>query len=150
MQRVTITLDDDLVSEIDAFMLSRGYNSRSEALRDLTRAGLNDLATPADPTRTCVGAVVYSFDHEKRELARRLAAVHHHHHDLSLATTHVHLDDNNCLEVTLLKGSVGEVQHFAEHLTAERGVRYGKLVIVPIDLPTEAAAVRHQIHGPHD
>lgn len=133
MQRVTITLDDDLVEEIDVFIARRGYQNRSEAIRDLTRAGLGELATTSDPDRDCVAAVVYTFDHEKRELARRLAAVHHHHHDLSLATTHVHLDEATCLEVTLLRGRVGEISHFAEHLTAERGVRYGRVVVVPIE-----------------
>lgn len=147
MQRVTITLDDELVEEIDAFIARRGYQNRSEAIRDLARVGLGELAVTADPARDCVAAVVYTFDHEKRELARRLASVHHHHHDLSLATTHVHLDEANCLEVTLLKGSVGEVSHFAEHLTAERGVRYGRMVVVPIEGKTERPA--HHSHG-HD
>lgn len=133
LQRVTITLDDDLVEQIDAFIARRGYQNRSEAIRDLARAGLTDLEGDADEDRECVAAVVYAFDHEKRELARRLASVHHHHHDLSLATTHVHLDPQNCLEVALLRGNTGEVRHFAEHLIAERGVRYGKLVVVPMD-----------------
>src|SRR3979411_2233959 len=41
MQRVTITIDDDLVAEIDAFMTGRGYANRSEASRDLARSGLS-------------------------------------------------------------------------------------------------------------
>ena len=40
MQRVTVTVDDELVSEIDHFMKARGYQNRSEALRDLARAAL--------------------------------------------------------------------------------------------------------------
>ena len=146
MQRVTITLDDDLVEEIDAFIARRGYQNRSEAIRDLARAGLGELATTVDPERDCVAAVVYTFDHEKRELARRLAAVHHHHHDLSLATTHVHLDEANCLEVTLLRGRAGEISHFAEHLTAERGVRYGRLVVVPLEGKGERVAPHGHTH----
>lgn len=140
MQRVTITLDDDLVEEIDAFIARRGYQNRSEAIRDLARTGLGEMAITAEPERDCVAAVVYTFDHEKRELARRLASVHHHHHDLSLATTHVHLDEANCLEVTLLRGRAGEIGHFAEHLTAEKGVRYGRVVVVPIEGKGERAA----------
>lgn len=139
LQRVTITLDDDLVDEIDAFIARRGYQNRSEAMRDLARAGLAELQGDVAAGRDCVAAVVYAFDHEKRELARRLTAVHHHHHDLSLATTHVHLDAQNCLEVALLKGPIGEVRHFAEHLTAERGVRYGRLVVIPMPGSVEGA-----------
>lgn len=149
VQRVTITLDDDLVDKIDAFIARRGYQNRSEAIRDLTRAGLAELEIDANESEDCVAAVVYTFDHEKRELARRLASVHHHHHDLSLATTHVHLDEQNCLEVALLRGHIGEVRHFAEHLTAERGVRYGKLVVVPMEGIGEKSEDDKQSSHPH-
>ena len=137
MQRITITLDDALLADVDAFMMARGYASRSEAIRDLARAGLGSAAEtqpdPADDARPCIGALVYLFDHETRELARRLTNAHHHHHDLALVTTHVHLDAARCLEVTLLRGPRGAVRTFADHVIAERGVRYGRLVLLPAD-----------------
>ena len=34
-------------------------------------------------------------------------------------------------------GEVGEVRHFADHVIAERGVRHGRLVLVPVDEKTE-------------
>lgn len=45
MQRVTITVDDELAAELDRFMAVRGYANRSEAIRDLTRSGLQQAAT---------------------------------------------------------------------------------------------------------
>jgi metal-responsive CopG/Arc/MetJ family transcriptional regulator len=33
MQRVTITLDDELMAELDAIIAARGYQNRSEAIR---------------------------------------------------------------------------------------------------------------------
>jgi len=38
MQRVTITIDDELDAELDRFMKARGYANRSEAIRDLARS----------------------------------------------------------------------------------------------------------------
>ncbi len=35
MQRVTITLDDDLLETLDSLSQRRGYNNRSEAIRDI-------------------------------------------------------------------------------------------------------------------
>lgn len=145
MQRITITLDDDLLGEVDALMADRGYASRSEAIRDLARAGLASAAEtrpdPAGDARACIGALVYLFDHETRELSRRLTNAHHHHHDLSLVTTHVHLDSGRCLEVTLLRGQRGAVRHFADHVISERGVRHGRLVLMPDgEAPVAASA----------
>jgi CopG family transcriptional regulator, nickel-responsive regulator len=49
---------------------------------------------------------------------------------------HAHLDHDNCMEVTILRGRTDKVQHFAEHVIAERGVRHGRVMLVP----TEALA----------
>ena len=78
-----------------------------------------------------MAALVYVYDHAARDLSKRLVQNFHGHHDLSLATLHVHLDDDSCMEVTALKGSSGEVRHFADHIIAERGVRYGRVVMIP-------------------
>lgn len=41
MQRVTITLDDDLLETLDSLSQRRGYNNRSEAIRDILRSALS-------------------------------------------------------------------------------------------------------------
>lgn len=131
MQRITITLDDDLMDKLDTLIAERGYQNRSEAIRDLTRAGMQQAAQEQDKSGDCVAALVYVYDHAQRDLSRRLVDTYHSHHDLSLATLHVHLDDDNCMEVTALRGPGGEVQHFADHIIAQRGVRYGRLWMMP-------------------
>jgi CopG family nickel-responsive transcriptional regulator len=134
MQRVTITIDDELMTELDRIIEARGYQNRSEAIRDLVRAGIRDAAEGVDPKRDCVAALVYVYDHAARELSKRLADTFHDHHELSLASMHAHLDHDNCMEVTILRGKSDEVQHFAEHVIAERGVRHGRVVLVPTDV----------------
>ncbi|MBC7575918.1 MAG: nickel-responsive transcriptional regulator NikR [Tardiphaga sp.] len=135
MQRITITLDDDLMEDLDAMITEHGYQNRSEAIRDLTRAGLQqavqDKGQPDDNNGECVAALVYVYDHAARDLSRRLVDSYHHHHDLSLATLHVHLDDDHCMEVTALRGPGDELRHFADHIIAERGVKYGRVVMMP-------------------
>ncbi len=69
----------------------------------------------------------YVYEHEKRDLASRIVATQHHHHDLSVATLHVHISHDDCLEIAVLKGKMGEVQHFADDVIAQRGVRHGHL-----------------------
>jgi len=133
MQRVTITVDDDLAARLDRFMAGRGYSNRSEAIRDLARSGLQQAATEVASARSCIAALVYVYDHETRELPKRLTRDYHERHDLAQATLHVHLDHDSCLEVTVLKGPGDEVQHFAEHIIAERGVRHGHVVYLPAD-----------------
>ncbi len=130
LQRVTITIEEDLLAQVDALSARRGYQNRSEALRDLARAGLHQ-AEPPPPDAACVAALVYVYDHARRDLPNRLTNEFHDHHDLAISTLHVHLDAGRCLEVAVLKGNAGDVQHMADHVMAERGVRYGQLVMLP-------------------
>jgi CopG family nickel-responsive transcriptional regulator len=81
-----------------------------------------------------VAALVYVYDHTRRDLPNRLANEFHDHHDLAVSTLHVHLDAQSCLEVAVLKGPAGAVRHMADHVTAERGVRHGQLVLLPTSI----------------
>src|SRR3982074_1819099 len=116
MQRITITLDDELMEQLDRMIAEQGYQNRSEAIRDFTRAGMQQASQKMGKSGSCVAALVYVYDHAARDLSRRLVENYHGHHDLSMATLHVHLDDNNCMEGTALRGSVANAQHLPAHI----------------------------------
>ena len=40
MERITVSLDGELAEQFGQFMAQRGYNNRSEAVRDLIRTKL--------------------------------------------------------------------------------------------------------------
>jgi CopG family transcriptional regulator, nickel-responsive regulator len=137
MQRVTITLDDEIMAELDRMITVRGYQNRSEAVRDLARAGIRQANEKAGLASDCIAALVYVYDHEERELSKRLTRSFHDHHDLSLAAMHVHLDHASCMEVTVLQGKTREVQHLADQIIAERGVRHGRVFMVPVEIEAQ-------------
>ncbi|WKW50416.1 nickel-responsive transcriptional regulator NikR [Rhodomicrobium lacus] len=135
MERVTISLDEDLLGHFDRYLDKKGYASRSEAIRDLLRDRLEQEKLSEDKAENAIACLSYVYNHEQRELSRRLARTQHAHHHLVLSTLHVHLDYENCLEVALLKGNTHEVRRLAEATIAETGVRHGNLHIVPDDMP---------------
>lgn len=137
MQRVTITLDEELMADLDRLIKIKGYQNRSEAIRDLARTGLKQAAEESEQARNCVAALVYVYDHNARQLSKRLAHSFHDHHDLSMATMHVHLDHDSCMEVAILRGPSTNVQHLADHVIAERGVKHGRLVTIPVSIQYE-------------
>lgn len=142
MQRITITIDDALLEEVDRLIEARGYQNRSEAMRDLVRAGLSQTKAAASRSTHCVASLAYIFDRKTRELPKRLANAHQDHHDLSVATMRVALDHESCMEVSVLKGPTDQVEGFAESIMVERGVRHGRLAVIPAEIETD----RHS-HG---
>jgi len=148
MERVTISLDEGLLEEFDGFIRRKGYENRSEAVRDLVRRRLEEDRLAEGHAQHAVACLSYVYNHEQRELARRLTRAQHKHHDLMLSTLHVHLDHENCLEVVLLQGRTPEVRSFAETTIAETGVRHGNLHLVPADMVRGQHS--HDRHEPHD
>ena len=148
MQRVTISLDDDLAARFDAAVRERHYASRSEAVRDLVRQSV-DAARLVD-TGTCVANLSYVYDHRTRALAARLLDLQHAHHDLVVAATHIALDHEASMETVLLRGPVASVRALADQIIAERGVRFGRINLISVDANddhAEPAPHHHDDHG---
>jgi CopG family nickel-responsive transcriptional regulator len=131
MQRITLSVDDDLVEALDRHMRRRRYGSRSEALRDILREAQARERQHETADGYCVATLTYVYDHATRELGQRLTQAQHKHHDLQVATLHVHLDHDSCLEVSVLRGAARAVQKLADDTISQRGVRHGQLHLVP-------------------
>lgn len=155
MQRFTISLDDALAQQFDAFIADQGYDNRSEAVRDLIRSRLGSASLgPAGAAKAigsaktrgeasrCVASVSYVYDHHEQTVTARVLDLQHDHHDLVITSLHTHLDHDHCLETVVLRGPTPAVQACAQQLIALRGVRHGNIHLVPLD----SAGHRHG-HG---
>ena len=141
MKRLTMSLDDKLADAFEAIVKERGYENRSEAFRDLLRHDLGEVRRAALPGGPCVATLSFLYNHHQRQLASRLADMQHEHHELTISTTHAHLDHDLCIETVILRGRTDLVQAFAQAVIAQPGISHGHLHLVPV-------ALRHA-HG-HD
>lgn len=148
MERLTMSLESDLAKLFDEYIRDHGYTNRSEAMRDLIRKRLEHEKLQGPDDGHCVGILSYIYNHHELELASRVTKLHHQQHELNLASVHVHLDHDNCMEVAIVRGKISEVREFANEVIAERGVRHGKLNLVPIDyVETEDADGKRHSHS---
>jgi CopG family nickel-responsive transcriptional regulator len=127
LERFGVSMEAKLLSGFDLLIRSRGYASRSEALRDLVRREL--VATEwEDPKQEVVGTVSIVYEHHEHNLSDALADLQHHHHRSIVSTTHVHLDAHNCLEVIIVRGRSVLVRQIADALLSTKGVKHGGVV----------------------
>jgi CopG family nickel-responsive transcriptional regulator len=147
MQRFTISLDDKLAQEFDAWIAGRRYANRSEAVRDLFRAELERSSQRADLALDCVATLSYVYSRHELEVAKRLAGLHHDHHDLLISSMHVPLDHEYRLETLALRGSALAVRRFADLVCAQRGVRHGKLNLISVEMHQRHRHVRTDAVG---
>ena len=126
--RFGVSVDADLLELFDAYCKRKGFNNRSDALRQCIRKELQeDALTDADTQVSGVLSLIY--DHNNSDLPRKLTALQHEVHDMVMTSIHIHLDRNHCLEVMILKGANAKVKDLAHKLSSVRGVLQGDISI---------------------
>ncbi len=127
IERIGISLDKKLLRQFDRLIRSKGYSNRSEAVRDLIREKLIEQEWAA-PSGETVAAVFLVYEHDTMELSQKLTKLEHSAYRRIVATTHVHMDHENCLEVIILRGPGREIRRLGEQLVSMRGVKHGRFI----------------------
>jgi CopG family transcriptional regulator, nickel-responsive regulator len=123
--RFGVSLEKSLLDKWDGLLNSKGYNNRSEALRDLIRQELvkDEWSSGAE----VVGAITLIYDHHKRELVTKLTNLQHDFGGLIFASQHIHIDHHNCMEIIAVKGTPESIQALADKMRGTKGVKHGSL-----------------------
>lgn len=125
--RFGVSIPDQLLDAFDKRIRRKGYRTRSEAIRDVMRDYLVEGEWERH-TGLVIGTITVVYNHGTRELSHALTELQHGFHGAVCCSTHVHLDEDNCLEVIVVRGTSRQVQSIADRLISTRGVKHGKLV----------------------
>ena len=126
--RFGVSMDQSLLKEFDSLCAEKGYETRSEAIRDMIRNLLVEKQLGNENTEG-VGTLTLVYNHHQRELEEKLTEYQHRHLQSIISTVHIHLTHHLCLEVMLLRGKAKEIKTIADALIATKGVKHGKLVL---------------------
>ena len=125
--RFGVSLEDELLKELDRLSHKYQFPNRSQAIRFLIKKySVEDQWTD---NQEVAGAIVLVYDHHKRDLQTKSTDVQHDFHHLILSVQHVHLDQHNCLETIAVKGQANELKNLANQLIAIKGVKHGAIII---------------------
>jgi CopG family nickel-responsive transcriptional regulator len=127
LRRFSIAIEEPLLDRLEGMVARSNYANRSEFIRDMLRERLVEEEWEGDAD--VVGTITLVYDHDTRELSKKLTRLQHHHHDLVLASTHVHLDEHMCAEMILAKGQAEEIREMADMLRQQKGVLHAALSV---------------------
>jgi CopG family transcriptional regulator, nickel-responsive regulator len=129
LERIGVSLEDELLTRFDRLIAEKGYVNRSEAIRDLIRDALvQRIWSESDGRDERVAVVALVYDHDSSSLIQKLAHIQHANHKAVVSALHVHMDAHNCLEVLVLRGRAKEVISMGDGLVSTKGVKYGKIL----------------------
>lgn len=127
VKRFGVSLEDELLIELDRLSAKYQFPNRSQAIRYLIKK--YSVEDEWEENQDVAGAIVLVYDHHKRDLQSKSTDVQHDFHHLILSVQHVHLDHHNCLETITVKGKANELKKLANRLIAIKGVKHGELVM---------------------
>ena len=130
VSRVSISIPQDLLGSFDDHISRLGYDNRSKAIQDAMQSLITESKWMCEKMGKGVGAIAMVYDHRVKGLEEDLTEVQHHFEDTVCSSMHVHLDEENCLEIVAVKGQSRDVKDLAQQLKTGKGVKQLKLMIV--------------------
>ncbi len=131
LYRFGVSMEQSLIDKFDNYLSKRGYYNRSEAIRDLVR---DLLAKEKVEVKNAVvfGIVSFIYDHHQRELEDKITTFQHENYKSIISTTHIHIDQDNCLEVIIMKDKAKKIKQISDEIFALKGVKSGQLSFVSL------------------
>jgi CopG family nickel-responsive transcriptional regulator len=124
--RFGVSMDEKLLKKFDSLLEKKGYNNRSEAIRDFVREKIVEESIH-ERHILAFGVLSFVYDHHVRELESKLTDFQHEHFKNIVSTSHVHIDHDNCLEVIIFKGKAEVINEISNKILSYKGVKHGKL-----------------------
>ncbi len=118
--RFGVAMDRALLSEFDDRIANRGYENRSEALRDLIRADLTRAAWEKGGKVAATITVVY--DTEVRDLLSRLSGIEGEFPGALAGSLRVPLAPGRCMEVMAVRGDEKHLTALSGRIAGTKGV----------------------------
>ena len=108
------------------------YEDRSKAIHDAVRSFISEFEWMKKETGHITGAILVLYYLDKPGLLDEVTRVQHHFKNVISSTTHIHLEENKCLEMIAVRGSAKEVRDLAQALMAKKGVKQVKVAALAI------------------
>ncbi|MBN2863089.1 MAG: nickel-responsive transcriptional regulator NikR [Bacteroidales bacterium] len=129
--RFSVSLEEELLHELDQFAKDNSFANRSQALRHLIERNIVEKKWHCN--NVVAGAIVMIYDHHKKDILTKANNLQHDYHDVILSSQHYHLSHNICLEIIAVKGIAKKLTELSEKLISMKGIIHGKLVMSKTD-----------------
>jgi CopG family nickel-responsive transcriptional regulator len=134
VSRISMSLPETLLCDLDRMVEERGFDSRSQAIADMLYQSLVEHKSDVGQD-VMVGVVTLFYDNSVAGLQKQLADLQFRHIAEVISSLHVHLMHNQTMEVILVQGPAQKLRVIADEMTSRRGVISGKMHLIAALIP---------------
>ncbi len=127
-----VSLPEDVIALINEYMEKSGVRSRSKILAEAVRSFIAERAWIEEPEKTIIGALVVVYNEKRGETVKKLLDIQHDFIGGIIATLHLHITHDRCLEVILVKSKAEKIGQLMAGMESIVGVELVKLIPIII------------------
>lgn len=128
--RTGISLPKNLLEDFDSVLEGTRYMSRSRAIREAMRNFIDEYKELRGATGKQVGALMVLYDHTVDGVSDALTDLQHEYEETIIASIHVHLDVERCLEIIVVKGKGKGIKNLSSTIIGGEGIKEVKSLLI--------------------
>ena len=132
VERISMSLSPKLLAEFDKSMVKAGFTDRSKAIQTALHSFVDEHNWMDDLPKSGAGAIIMLYDNHLYNQDTKSTRIQHKYNDIISAATHLHLNDDNCLESIMVKGDVRRMKELTNELSKNRGIKSLKFHFVNV------------------
>lgn len=132
--RISVSLPEHLLHQLDVMVKERGFESRSQAIADMVNQQITEHQEDLGQD-IMAGTINLVFDHSIPGVQKQLADLQHQYINEVISALNVNLVEQRTLSVILVQGPAKKLKMIADRMITCRGVITGKLLMSAAIMP---------------
>ncbi len=131
LKRFGVSLEDELLYDLDQYVNDNGFANRSQAIRFLIEKNVAEQKWQCN--HIVAGTIIIMYDLSKKEITAKIATIQQDYTDVILSSSQYFLNPDHCMHVATVLGEAHRLTELSDRLTTIKGIRHGKLVMSRAD-----------------
>lgn len=127
VSRFGVSLDEELLKALDAYVLENTFSNRSQAIRHLIEKNMVEEKWKCN--NIVAGAIVLVFNNKKKEILKKSSEIQFEYNDVVLSNQGFYLSELSFLQIIAVKGPSRKLTEISDKLIGIKGIQHGKLVM---------------------
>jgi CopG family nickel-responsive transcriptional regulator len=125
--RFGVSLDEELLEALDAYVNENAFSNRSQAIRHLIEKNMVEEKWKCD--NIVAGAIVLVFNNAKPEILNKSSEIQTRYQNVILSSQDFFLNTTNRMQIISVKGPSRMLTEISDKLIGIKGIQHGKLVM---------------------
>ena len=131
LKRFGVSLEDELLEDLDKYVNDNGFANRSQAIRFLIKKNVTEQKWQCN--HIVSGTIIIMYDRDKKEITSKIISIQQSYTGVILSSSQYYINNNFCMHIVAVMGEAYRLTELSDRLTTIKGIKHGKLVMSRAD-----------------